>query len=167
MSDRMYALTLHRPWPWGIFHAGKDIENREQRPPANLLGKDIAIHAGQKWDDHGYSMINRCILDDKAMPLRSKHPTGIIGVVNLAGYVEGYMKTCGIPSIRMWRGPVFTERDAPFPGEIIGNPWFIGEVGLILRNPRVLPAPVACPGEPGWWRLPDAVHAAVQAGLTG
>jgi len=40
----MKALTIRQPWAWAIFHAGKDIENRDW--PTRLRGR-IAIHAAK------------------------------------------------------------------------------------------------------------------------
>jgi hypothetical protein len=47
------ALTLWQPWAHAIANAAKRIENRKRKPPADLIGSRIAIHAGKTlrlWD---------------------------------------------------------------------------------------------------------------------
>jgi hypothetical protein len=41
------ALSIMQPWPYLIFHAGKDIENRDWR--TTFRGRFL-IHAGKKFD---------------------------------------------------------------------------------------------------------------------
>ena len=41
-----HALTLWPEWAYAIAHLGKDVENRSWRPPAWLIGRRLAIHAG-------------------------------------------------------------------------------------------------------------------------
>lgn len=43
--------------------------------------------------------------------------------------------------------------------------WFTGPYGFVLRNPRPLRQPVACPGNQNIWELPPAVARQVRAGL--
>jgi hypothetical protein len=45
------------------------------------------------------------------------------------------------------------------------SPWFTGPHGFVLRNPRPLQRPVACPGNQNIWELPPAVARQVRAGL--
>lgn len=80
----MKALTLWRPWAWALFH-GKDIENRMWAPPAHMIGRRIAIHAGKKLDDAGEEFIsNRLSL---IYPPNKSRATGIIGVATIARIV--------------------------------------------------------------------------------
>lgn len=47
----MKAISLKQPWPWAIFHAGKDIENRTW---ATEYRGSLLIHASKEVDLDGY-----------------------------------------------------------------------------------------------------------------
>lgn len=61
------ALSLHRPWPFLILAAGKDVENRTWR--TSYRGS-VLLHAARPWD-HG----------QHGRP--EDHPLGIVGVADL------------------------------------------------------------------------------------
>lgn len=46
------TITLRQPWAWAIFHAGKDIENRDSR--TNFRGRVCFHVATEKRDDRAY-----------------------------------------------------------------------------------------------------------------
>lgn len=48
----MKALTLWRPWSCAIVRGPKRVENRSWMPPRSAVGTEIAIHGGQRYDDH-------------------------------------------------------------------------------------------------------------------
>jgi hypothetical protein len=84
----MKFLTLHRPWPWSIFHAGlgrKLIENRTWKPPKHMVGTGhpLIVHAGLTWDCEGEAAIKRVLglsrLPDEAMQ------KGLIGKTLISG----------------------------------------------------------------------------------
>lgn len=41
----LLGLTVHQPWAWAIAAGHKPLENRKWKPPADVLGKYLAIHA--------------------------------------------------------------------------------------------------------------------------
>jgi hypothetical protein len=84
MLKQIRGLTLQRPWPWAIFHAGKPIENRTWQPPRSMIGQYLAIHAGQTWDKAGA----RWIEDKFGLVVPKDEGGAIVGVVRLAGVVE-------------------------------------------------------------------------------
>jgi hypothetical protein len=47
------ALSIMQPWPYAIFHLGKDFENRNWRLPPQYDGVPVLIHAGKKMDKAG------------------------------------------------------------------------------------------------------------------
>ena len=126
----MRALTLHQPWAWAICHAGKRIENRTWRPPKNMIGKRIAIHAGKTLDKLVLKAL-RWILD---RPIEIDDiPLGkIVAVATIDRVV-----TVNIP-----------------PGQ---EKWFDGPIGWLLRNVVVLPRPIPCTGHQSLWCIPDDV----------
>lgn len=90
----MKALTLHQPWAWAIAHADKRIENRSWRPPASIVGKRIAIHAGLKLD--------RFAADDLADDFGLVVPADIVrGAVVAVATVSG----CSTMYIDRWHVP--------------------------------------------------------------
>ena len=50
MSNRITAITLHRPWALWVRMGWKPIETRLHARFACLEGSRIAIHAGLQWD---------------------------------------------------------------------------------------------------------------------
>ena len=42
------AVTLHQPWASLVAKGAKTVETRSWRPPASLIGRRIAIHAGRE-----------------------------------------------------------------------------------------------------------------------
>lgn len=139
------ALSVRQPWVWGIFHAGKDVENRSwgDRYPAlhsarSLLGKDILIHAStgmtlSEYEDfidtaHMISRTHPFPPGTRLPPRLSLTKGGIVGIVTLHAIV--------------------TESESP---------WFFGPVGLVLRNPRTLPF-MPCRGALGFFK-PEIANA--------
>ena len=84
MTRLIKAITLQRPWPWAIFHLGKDIENRGWRPRNIQPGDPLLIHAGQGWDRDGLNYLNQVC----NVPSKKQHATGLIGLVVFNGCVE-------------------------------------------------------------------------------
>jgi hypothetical protein len=81
------ALSLRRPWPWLIFHAGKSIENRTWTTTYRGL---LLIHAGREWDGRALPFAGELHARGVAgIPLHrlsgdhDLHPRGIIGVAEL------------------------------------------------------------------------------------
>lgn len=57
----MKALTLHQPWAHLVASGAKLVENRPWEPPAFLVGKRFAIHAGKKWDQEAADKIEEVL----------------------------------------------------------------------------------------------------------
>lgn len=85
----MLALTIWRPWPWAIFdlpaEVAKDIENRTWEPPASVIGRFIAIHAGKTEDDENANLMIREI-SGKFPPADSQQ--GVIGIARIVEVVR-------------------------------------------------------------------------------
>jgi hypothetical protein len=125
----MQALSVKQPWAWAIMHAGKDIENRNW--PTNFRGR-LAIHASKG--------------------------------VTKAEYWEDAAFIEEISGLRPPDYPMLDQR-----GFIIGtvevvscvgdhrSPWFFGEYGFVLAEPRPLVTPIYCKGQLGFWTVPDDV----------
>lgn len=144
---RVRALTLWRPWPALILHAGKNIENR---PWATSYRGRLYLHAGQRWDS---AVLGSLWSSSVPVPIPNAvprdadgHPTGIVGVATLEWVSSG---PGGPPRCKC-------------------GPWAIpGEFHWRLADPVALPEPVPCRGFQGLWIPTGDVIAAVEAQLGG
>lgn len=124
----MKALTLHQPWATAIELAGKRIENRGWRPPAGVVGRRIAIHAGRTFDEDVARQVMGRWLERDDLVHRARRQRGV--VVCLARVV----------------GVV----------EVSDDPWFVGPYGWVLEDVMRLTKPVKARGRQGLWDLtPD------------
>jgi hypothetical protein len=140
----MRAITLWRPWPWAMFHAGKPVENRTWPLPQSLVGKTIALHAGKRMDNDVLRRMRAGAFGERArrIPVVG-HPVGVVGLV-----------TFGMPyEVSNYYGTV---------DQWIFGPWAWPVVRIVE-----LASPVACRGAQGLWTLPDDVEKDVreQAGV--
>lgn len=78
----MRALTLHRPWPWAILHAGKRFENRSWEPKLEI-GEIFAIHAGATYDMSAATWMIRYMNVPPALP--DADPVGIVALARYGG----------------------------------------------------------------------------------
>jgi len=145
----MKALTLWRPWPWAIFWPrpglAKDVENRTWPPPQSVIGQQIAIHAGKRYDEESAEDI-AFLLDLEELPPESMDE-GIIGLATLDRVVSG--GRCGM-------GP------ASPPGDpAIRSMWYHGPYGWVLRDCIRLPHPIPCRGSQGLWNVPADLEAKI------
>ena len=140
----MRALTLHRPWCWAIFDLpegdAKRIENRRWRPPREIIGVPLAIHAGKTFDHEGAEHIAKTM--GLAVPPRYAHPEGIVGVVTVVDVLD--------------EGDLYTAQTLldKLPGQ---ERWFSGPFGWVLADVVRLAEPVPCRGMQGLWTLPREV----------
>ena len=92
----MYAITIQRPWTWAILLPDigelqpdgchlppKRVENRTWAPPAAVLGRHIAIHAGQAYDHAGAAWIREQF--GVYPPAPDVCPTGLVGCCCISG----------------------------------------------------------------------------------
>lgn len=112
----MRALSIRQPWAWLIVHAGKDIENRswatKYRGPL-LVHASMGATKSQYWDAMAFIYDREKPLlphDFKVPALEELQRGGIIGRVDVVDCVAAS-----------------------------DSGWFMGEFGLVLRNPEPLP----------------------------
>lgn len=131
----MKALTVHQPWGWAMFHAGKDVENRTWLPPKKLLGELLAIHAGQKYSEQAAEWIRTTFGIDVPGP-KDVRLGAVIGTVRVAGVANDLLAV---------------------PPRGRSRHYFFGPFGWLLEDP-VEVTPFRCPGAQGLWELPDSVR---------
>lgn len=113
------VLTLRQPFGWAIFHAGKDMENRNW--PAFVRGT-VAIH------------------------VPSELPRGYFD--NAAAFIRGVLRsqaTRGLrvpPVNKLPKGAVIGLVDIVDTVSESQSPWFEGPLAFSLANPRPLPTPI-------------------------
>ncbi len=105
------ALSIRQPWAWLILNAGKDIENRDW--PTNFRGR-VLIHASKTCTKAEYEdAYDTAMVINPAIlfpTLESLQRGGIVGSVEVIDCVQQSE-----------------------------SPWFVGQHGFVLRDPKVLP----------------------------
>jgi hypothetical protein len=133
------ALTLQRPWAAAFLLPTdpKRIENRTWKPPANLIGKRLALHSGQGfWPNH-----ERCV-DLLTSEIEREYwanlctITGVFATVTVAGFVVD-------------ERPHLFDADR----EVIRSRWWLGPVAWVLTDFVALPEPIECKGHQGLWNF--------------
>lgn len=110
----MIALSIRQPWAWLILHAGKDIENRDWKTP--FRGRCL-IHASKSGTKADYN---------DAMDFLADRSISFMGI--------------DFPSIDQFeRGGVVGSVEITGCTDNSESPWFVGDYGFILRNPKPLP----------------------------
>ena len=132
--ENLAALTIHQPWAWSIAESTKRIENRTWRPPARIVGKYIAIHAGAQ------PRTKRERHEMLAQALGVGAPPGslVFGAVVAVARVIGFIDT--VPD------PVLSPHWA----------WWVGPLAWELDNVTAMPTPIKATGKQGLWQLDSA-----------
>ena len=138
----MKALTIWQPWAHFIANGEKRVENRDWRPPKDLVGGYLAIHAGKRYDKQGADWIRVEFAGvlNKVVPAHAELPQGAIVAVAVVDRV------------------VDSADDSPG----WDDPWFVGAFGWYLRD-VVRIEPVACNGAQKLWNVPERVLHQVRA----
>ncbi|WP_245643649.1 ASCH domain-containing protein [Roseateles chitosanitabidus] len=129
------AICIRQPWAWLILHGGKDIENRSW---ATKVRGRVLIHASQgmtfdEWND-GVAFA-RLARDGLGHP-----PVTIPGAKNIErGGIVGSVEIVDCVTAST-------------------SPWYMGDVGFVLRDPRPLPF-VPMKGRLGFFDVPHEVLA--------
>lgn len=100
-----FALSVQQPWAWAILHAGKDVENRTWKPPDDLVGRRLWLHAYAP-------QLQQCIEPEDIVPVGSRIelprfdelPTGVIlGSFLLLGTASSSLSHWYAPGAIAWR----------------------------------------------------------------
>src|SRR5689334_12950504 len=123
----MKALTIRQPWAWAIFHAGKDVENRNW--PTSLRGR-VAIHAakGLTVDEH------------------------IEASAFIRNVARAFATRFDVPDmLDLQRGVILGTVEIAACVNSSGSAWFMGRFGFVLRNPVLFTTPIPAKGALGFW----------------
>lgn len=176
------ALTVRQPYASAMFFGPdpKDIENRGRKPPADLIGKRLWIHAGQTMELGALPFVSAMGLDPYGLGLHN-HDGGPCGACVLEDALGGDVEPV-IAAVRKRRsesrhGAILN----PLPtGVILGSVLLDGwsrtsesmwrepseEFGWILRDPQPLAVPIPVPGGGSLtlgWRVPEDVAVQIVA----
>lgn len=136
----MLALSIRQPWASLILKAGKDIENRCW--PTKVRGR-ILVHAA------------------KGMT-RAEHEDAILFAADAirsdprnAGGSPATLRELGFAFDALPRGGIVGSVEIVDCVASSESPWFMGEHGFVLRNPRPLPF-TPWKGQLGFFDVPEA-----------
>lgn len=125
----MIALSIRQPWAWLIIHAGKDIENRSW--PTRFRGR-MLVHAGKGMTKSEYEDVENFLAFGEVShlglvlpPFEELQRGGVIGSVEVVDCVSSH-----------------------------DSPWFFGEHGFLLRDPKPLPF-LPSKGRLGFFDIPE------------
>jgi hypothetical protein len=139
----MIALSIRQPWASLILKAGKDVENRCW--PTKFRGR-ILIHAakGMTRDEHE-DAIEFAVMAIKANPRDGAKTTTL--------------RALGFAFEDLPRGGIIGSVEIVDCVSRSESPWFMGEYGFLLRDPRPLPfRPFK--GQLGFFNVPDEMEQA-------
>lgn len=147
----MMALSIRQPWASLILKAHKDIENRCW--PTKVRGR-ILIHAakGMTRDEHE-DAIAFAVDAIRADPLNT----------NCGRTVT--LRELGFAFDDLQRGGIIGSVEIVDCVSKSDSPWFVGEFGFVLRDPKPLPF-VPWKGRLGFFDVPESALPS-NAGVTG
>lgn len=139
MGETLPCISIRQPWASLIIKAGKDIENRSW---ATRFRGRILVHAakGMTRDEHE-DAIAFAVDAIRADPRN----TGATKKVTL--------RELGFEFERLQRGGIIGSVEVVDCVKASESPWFMGEFGFVLRDPRPLPF-VPLKGSLGIFRVP-------------
>lgn len=147
----MRALTLSRPWDYGILRCGKDIENRRWRPSKRLIGKMIALHAGLSYDKGGAEFLRGF---DFTPPSKTTIEVGaIVGVARIVSIHH-------LPTLQLALKHGFGLSTADVA--VMNNRWAFGPWCWRLADVVPLSEPAPCSGRLGLWKVKPEIEALVR-----
>jgi hypothetical protein len=137
------AITIYQPYASWIAEGWKTIETRENVAGyKGLLGKQIAIHAGQVWYEHALdtAFANGWLSqEERDKSLEFENTTGAILCIARVSVFE--------PSL------IGTSHSTPDIGrQAMTDEWY-GRCGMYLSDVKKFPSPVPVRGRKGVWKV--------------
>lgn len=148
----MKALTIKQPWLWCITDHRKRVENRTWKPPFDMVGQYIALHASKSKDQDEWRAAWNII--EGGMPSLDGMPLGAIVATAL---IKGYIVVNDM-------GGVEEQTKAAANYYPSTDPWFFGPVGWLLADVRKLSQPIPCTGALGLWEVPADIAKIIKEG---
>lgn len=140
----MLALSIRQPWASLILKAGKDIENRCW--PTKVRGR-ILVHAAKGMTRQEHEDAIDFAVDAIRTAPRNAGAGRIVTLRELGFSIEDLARGGIIGSVEIV--DCVTASDSP---------WFMGEFGFVLRDPRPLPF-TPWKGQLGFFDVPESALA--------
>lgn len=145
MTRPLFGMTTYQPWARLLAERVKGVENREWRPPAEVLRGYVAIHAGSRRDYAEWcgaaQVAQRAGALDRVPWLERLLTTDYRERIRFMNSAADYSAIVAVGRIRR------IETEPPK-----GDPWWFGPVGW--RFVAVVPVvPIGCSGAKGFWRI--------------
>lgn len=140
--EPLSALSVHQPWASCIARGWKLVENRSWRPPAHVVGRDLAIHATVRPVEVVDEVEARDLLarfHGVPLPRGTRYVHGaIVAVARVVGVCLPDGSGCP-EQVRHWHRA--------------------GSFGWLLGDVRRLAQPLQARGQQGVWMVPgELVH---------
>ena len=140
----MIALSIRQPWASLILKTGKDVENRNW--PTRYRGR-ILIHAAKG--------MTRAAYEDAIEFAHCAIPAGRTGGTSHTTT----LRELGFAFEDLQRGGIIGSVEIVDCVKVCASPWFVGEFGFLLRDPRPIPF-TPWKGQLGFFDVPEAALAA-------
>lgn len=131
------ALSIRQPWVKAIMDFEKDIENRDW---STKFRGTFCVHAAQKFDSIDIQSIREILRMDGRDPDSFPYPKSKDDDFFIRGAIVGVVDLVD----------VVTEH---------GSPWFFGDYGFVLQNPRKLAVPIPVKGKLSFFKWRDRMVA--------
>lgn len=142
----MKALSIRQPWAWAILHAGKDVENRDwsdNYPALHTAYRLVEDAIHQK--DGGEFLIHAA----KGMT-KDEYEDGL-DLMHAISRKKSFPEGLTLPAFGdLPRGGIVGSAQLYDVVTESASLWFSGRIGLVLRNPKMLPFR-ACKGSLGFF----------------
>jgi hypothetical protein len=135
----MECISLWQPWATWIAWGWKTVETRTHDRFAGLVGKRIAIHAAQKFDDSAFRAAQRFLSDGQYRAVNSrarKYPRGAV-----------------ICTVEVYESRVVIPNSCAETGALIECA-SVKRYGLFLRAVRRVDPPISMRGRQGIFKIP-------------
>ena len=132
----MKAIAIRQPWASLILCGAKDVENRNWRLPAAMVGQRVVVHASKKRETRSYVTDVMGWHEDYVIGLDDRLPIdwnqlpagALLGEVTITGCVQQSESR-----------------------------WFLGPYGFLLADPVTYAKPIPYKGQLGFFDVPDSV----------
>lgn len=160
----MRTISLWRPWPWAIVHAGKRVENRDWE--IKYRG-DIVLHAAKKWDEDAVFFIQRNAMAAGIQVMcpgeKTMHPAGVLYAIAtltdclpVAAFDADAEELDAVRRRALEQGAPIEQIERRMAFIRSQQRWAFGEYCWILDNIRPL-AHVPWKGSQGIFDVPDHI----------
>lgn len=141
---QMKAITLYQPWALWVALGYKPIETRTHDRFKNLVGKRIAIHSAQIYDEGAFK------LAWEFLPPKLKAPLGVIKLAMSVSLARGSIVCTAIVIKTEWLNEEHSNR-------ALCDCKNVKRFGLFFADVKALKKPIPYKGRQGIFNIPSEV----------